>query len=280
MDENTGYAELIRHAQLGDQQSMNKLAQLVQGRLFAYIYRLTLNYDLAQDLSQETLLRMVESLKELKQAEQFWLWLYRTAMGKVQHYFRDKKQQQMIHLAAVDKERLAEYASQTYDDGLNSVMRRELSETICQAMARLKFAYRNVLVLRCFEQLSYAEIASLMDCKELGARVLFFRAKHSLKQQLARGGFSKALLLIALGFFGVITTPTKGASAAGMVSAASLDVGLLATLVGAAGTRLGISIMTAITALALTLSFESFIFFAVLLCYLAICFVIAIYSQQ
>jgi len=280
MDENTSYAELIRQAQLGDQQSMNQLAQLAQGRIFAYIYRLTLNYDLAQDLSQETLLRMVESLKDLKQAEQFWLWMYRTAMGKVQHYFRDKKQEQMIHIAALDKERLSEYVSQDRDDSLNIVMRRDLSETIFQAIARLKFAYRNVLVLRCFEQLSYAEIASLMDCKELGARVLFFRAKHSLKQQLARRGFSKTLLLIALGFFGVITTPTKGASAASMVSAASLDVGFLATVVGAAGTRLGIAVMTAITALGLALSFESFIFFAVLLCYLAICFVIAIYSQQ
>jgi RNA polymerase sigma-70 factor (ECF subfamily) len=279
MDDKAGYAELIRQAQLGDRQSMNELAQLVQGRLFAYIYRLTLNYDLAQDLSQETLLRMVESLKDLKQVEQFWLWLYRTAMGKVQHYFRDKKQQKMIHIAALDKERLAEYTSQSHNDGLNSVMCRELSETIFQAMARLKFAYRNVLILRCFEQLSYAEIAGLMDCKELRARVLFFRAKHSLKQQLARRGFSKTLLLIALGFFGVITTPTKGVSAAGAVSAASLDVGFLATLVGAAGTRLGISIMTAITALALTLSLESFICLLVFLCYLAVCFVVVIYSQ-
>jgi ABC-type multidrug transport system fused ATPase/permease subunit len=146
-------------------------------------------------------------------------------------------------------------------------------------MARLKFAYRNVLILRCFEQLSYAEIAGLMGCKELRARVLFFRAKHSLKQQLARRGFSKTLLLIALGFFGVITTPTKAASAAGAVSAASLDVGFLATLVGAAGTRLGISIMTAITALALTLSLESFICLLVFLCYLTVCFVVVIYSQ-
>ncbi|MCJ7674879.1 MAG: RNA polymerase sigma factor [Sedimentisphaerales bacterium] len=279
MDDKAGYAELIRQAQLGDQQSMNELAQLVQGRVSAYVYRLTLNHDLAQDLSQETLLRMVESLKDLKQVEQFWLWLYRTAMGKVQHYFRDKKQQQMIHIAALDKERLAEYASQNHNDGLNSVMRRELSETICQAMARLKFAYRNVLILRCFEQLSYAEIAGLMGCKELRARVLFFRAKHSLKQQIARRGFSKTLLLIALGFFGVITTPTKAASAAGAVSAASLDVGFLATLVGAAGTRLGISIMTAITALALTLSLESFICLLVFLCYLTVCFVVVIYSQ-
>lgn len=260
---------------------MNQLAQLVQGRLFAYIYRLTLNYDLAQDLLQETLLRMVESLKELKQVEQFWMWLYRTAMGKVQHYFRDKKQQHMVQIAALDKERLLDYVSQNHNDGLSSVVRRELSETICLAMARLKLTYRNVLILRCFEQLSYAEIASLMDCKELRARVLFFRAKHSLRQQLARRGFRKTLLLIALGFFGVITTPTKGASVAGVVSAASLDVGFLATLVGAAGTRLGIAVMTAITALALSfLSWESFICLLIFLCYLAVCFVVVIYSQQ
>jgi DNA-directed RNA polymerase specialized sigma24 family protein len=50
MDDKAGYAELIRQAQLGDQQSMNELAQLVQGRVSAYVYRLTLNHDLAQDL--------------------------------------------------------------------------------------------------------------------------------------------------------------------------------------------------------------------------------------
>lgn len=279
VDDKAGFAELIRRAQLGDQQSMNQLAQLVEGRLFAYIYRLTLHYDLAQDLLQETLLHMVKSLRDLEQVDRFWLWLFRTAMGKVQHHFRDKKQEYRVRIATLDKQRLAEYASRGHDDGLNSLLRTELSDAICQAMAKLKLTYRNVLILRCFEQLSYAEIADLMGCKELRARVLFFRAKHSLKQRLSRRGFSKSLLLIALGLFEVITAPTKSASAAGMVSTASLDVGVLATLVGAAGTKLGVAIMTAVAALTLGLSLENVIWLLVFLGYVAVCFVVIIYSQ-
>ena len=59
MKENINYPSLINHAQLGNQESMNRLAELVRERLSAYIYRLTLNYDLTQDLLQETLMELV-----------------------------------------------------------------------------------------------------------------------------------------------------------------------------------------------------------------------------
>jgi len=279
MDENVSIAHLIRQAQLGNQQSMNELAQLAEGRVFAYIYRLTLNYDLSQDLLQETLLKMVESLKDLKHIERFWVWLFRTAMGVVQHHYRDRKKQYMVQISAFTKERLSEYTSDDYNDGLNYLMRRELSEAIFQAMTKLKLMYRNVLILRCFEQMSYAEIADLLGCKELRARVLFFRAKHLLNRRISQRGFGKELLLVALGLFGILTAPTKAASAAGTVTAASLDVGFAASFIGAAGTKLGIAIMTAITALTLTLSVENFIYWFILLCYVSICFFVVIYTR-
>ena len=278
-DDNTGVAQLIGQAQLGDQQSMNNLAQLAEARLFAYIYRLTLNYDLAQDLLQETLLKMVESLKDLRCVDKFWPWLYRIAMGQVQHHFRGYGKKHMVQISAFSKERLSEYTSQNGNDGLDSLVRRELSDAIFQAMTNLKLTYRNVLVLRCFEQMSYAEIADQLDCKELRARVLFFRAKHSLKKQLSHRGFSKELLLVALGLFGLMTAPAKAASTAGVVSAASLDVGLLASLAGAAGTKMGITIMSAIAAVTFTLSLENCIFWFVLLCYVSVCLAIVIYTQ-
>jgi threonine/homoserine/homoserine lactone efflux protein len=109
---------------------------------------------------------------------------------------------------------------------------------------------------------------------------LFFRAKYLLKKQLSRRGFGRELLLTSLGLFGLMTAPTKAASAAGTVTAASLDVGFAATLIGAAGTRLGIALMTAITALTFTLSVEKFIFLFVLLCYVSICFIVVIYTRQ
>ncbi len=278
-DENVGIAQLIRQAQLGNQQSMNELAQLAEGRLFAYIYRLTLNYDLSQDLLQETLLKMVESLKDLKNIERFWVWLFRTATGEAQHYFRDRKKKYMVQISDFSKERLSEYTSQDHNDGLNYLMRRELSNTIFQAMTKLKLMYRNVLILRCFEQMSYAEIADLLDCKELRARVLFFRAKHLLKSQLSHRGFGNELLLVALGLFGLLTAPAKAASAAGTVTAASLDVGFAATFIGAAGTKLSIAVVTAITALALTFSVENFIFWFALFCYVLFCLAVVLYTR-
>ena len=66
MDENMEYLGLVVQAQNGDQESMTRLAELAEGRILAYIYRLTLDYDLARDLFQETMLEMVRSLWRLR----------------------------------------------------------------------------------------------------------------------------------------------------------------------------------------------------------------------
>jgi RNA polymerase sigma-70 factor (ECF subfamily) len=279
-NENDDIVQLIKQAQIGNHQSMNDLAKLAEERLFAYIYRLTLNYDLAQDLLQETLLKMVNSLNELENIDRFWPWLFRTAMGEVQHHFRDRRKENMVQISAFSKERLSERSSQEHNDGLTYLIRRELSDAIFQAVMKLKLIYRNVLILRCFEQMSYAEIADLLGCKELRARVLFFRAKFLLKRQLSHRGFGRELLLVALGLFGLMTAPAKAASTTGSLTAASLDVGFTAALVGIAGTKPGIAVMTAIAVLTFALSIEKFIFLLILLCYVLICFVVVIYTRQ
>jgi RNA polymerase sigma-70 factor (ECF subfamily) len=238
MDAEEGFSQLVRQAQLGDRQSLDRLAEAVAPRLQAYLYRLTLNHDLAQDLLQETLLKMVERIKELEHPERLWGWLFRTALGQVQHYYRDRARAQAIGFSAPSRQRLSEYLAEDHEDGLNYAMRRELCEATVDAMARLQLTYRNVLSLRCFEQMSYAEIAEALECKELRARVLFFRAKRSLTRQLVRRGFAKGLLVTALGLFGLLTSPGESTSA-GAVTASTLSVGAIAKLVGLAGTSSG-----------------------------------------
>lgn len=278
IDNNVDYLELVVQAQLDSQQSMNRLAELVKDRLFAYIYRLTLDHDLTQDLLQETLLSMVESLKQLKHPDRFWPWLFRAAWGKVQHHFREQQHLRIIKISAIEKERLSKAASQDYNDGLNDLIRKELSEAIFQAMGKLKLEQRNILILRCFEQMSYPEIAGFIGCKELHARVLFFRAKHSLGWQLSQRGFGRQLLLVALGLLGLMTAPTKAATTT--VSAASLDVGFLATIVGTAGTKLGVAVITTITAAIVTLTVKGVLYTVAFLLFAIICLVVAdLYSR-
>jgi RNA polymerase sigma-70 factor (ECF subfamily) len=251
LDGNINLIELVKKAQFGCQESMHSLAQQAQGGLFAYIYRLTLNYDVTEDLQQEILLEMVKSLKTLKHPERFWAWLYRTALGKVQHYFRDR-QYEKVSMSTLDKEKMLQRVSGSYGDGLKNLINKELSQAIVDAMTKLKLRHRNILVLRCCEQLPYSKIAEVMDCSEMAAQVLFFRAKHSLKRQLSKHGFGKGLLLGALGLFGHMTTPADAAPVT--VSAASTKVGITATVIGAAETKLGLTILSMLTVAFITVS--------------------------
>jgi len=278
MGTENGFIALVRQAQLGDQGSLDWLAESARQRLYSYIYRLTLNHDLAQDLLQETLLKMVERIKDLEQPERFWGWLFRTALGTVQHYYRERERQEAIAFSALTRQRLSQYLAEDHDDGLNRAMRRELSDTIVGAMARLRLNHRNVLMLRCFEQMSFAEIADQMGCKELRARVLFFRARHSLSRQLTRKGFTRGLLVTALGLFGLLTAPADSASA-GTVTASSLQVGPLAAFAGAAGTPPGIAVAVTAAGATFSLTVEHFVYFVLFLAVAAIALVVGLYLE-
>jgi RNA polymerase sigma-70 factor (ECF subfamily) len=278
MDENTDYLELVTRARLGDRPSTDRLTEMVEPRIFAYIYRLTLNFQLTQDLVQETLLEMVKSLKNLNDPQRFWPWLFRTALGKVQHHFRQLQHRRKVELSAVEKQRLLKRADQSCNEGLNKMIQTELSGIICEAMAGLGIRHRNVLALRCFEQMSYAQIASLMDCTEVRARVLFFHARHSLKQQLAHRGFHKGLLLTALGLFGLMTASTKAASTT-TVTAASMEVGSLGTIAGALTTKLGAAVLSLIAAAALVVTAQHIICFLLFIGFALLCFAVSLFAD-
>ena len=233
--------ELVRRAQQGHVQSMNQLAQEVKGRLSAYIYRVTLDPDLTLDLSQETLLAMIKSIDSLNQAERFWPWLYRIAQSKIQQHYRAKQKKTAVTTSTSYRDFLWQQRDHRQDDGLHRLLQKELSKKTLLAMRQLRQQYRAVLSLRCFEQLPYLDIAVAMQCSEVKARVLFFRAKHALKKQLVREGLSKGMLLTCLGLYGKLTAPADAASATVTVTSATTKVGVTAAVIATAGTKAGLT---------------------------------------
>jgi len=258
MQSKTGVIRLVKQAQCGDSEAMSQLSQQVAERVLPYIQGLTLNYDLAQDILQETLLELVKSLDRVKSPESFWCWIYRQALGKVQHHFRDRSRQRSIVLRVASG-----ILGQSTDEsltGLNYVMRMELSEIVLKAMDKLKIEYRNVLLLRCFENLSYAEIAQVLDCKELRARVLFFRAKRSLGRRLVRGSFGKEYLLAGLVLFRILTKPSEVSSATTLVSASVLEVDTFATIISLASSKIGLLVTSLVTLFTVCATTKSFLY--------------------
>lgn len=243
MDSDAEYLRIIKQAQLDDRDSMSRIANEARRRVFVYIYRVTLDYHLAQDLSQDTILEMFKFLKRLSigNANSLWSWLYRTALGKIQHHFRCQGSRRIDQLTVFDGDELLTHIPKDHQNELNALLKRELSQVVLKTMSQMKTAYRNILVLRCFDQMSYAEIVRITGGTEMQARLLFFRAKRLLKKQLAQNGFKKEHLLPAIGLFGAITlSSTEKVSAAVTVSSSAAKVGITAAAIGTATSTSGI----------------------------------------
>ncbi len=235
---------MVCQAQAGNMQSLSAVAEQVRPKVYTYIYRLTLDYHLTQDLTQETILEMIKALPQLKipHVDGFWGWIFRTALGKVQHHFRPQGARRLAQKTTSDDWVLKSQASDD-NNPMNALVSKEIRKIVLGAMQAIKFKYRNILVLRCFDNLSYGQIAGIMGGSELKARLLFFRAKHSLKSQLERRGFKRDSLLAALAIFAELTVQNgKKAVAGEVVLASSLETGLGMSLAGL------LTVKTAITA--------------------------------
>ncbi len=246
MDGQMNTIELVERAQRGDRQCLNRLAALAKDRLRVYVYRLTQQEDLTQEIVQESLFEMCRVLGKLKSRDRFWSWLYGIATNKLHRHYRTERTQRN----AVAAEERRRGPMKERQGGLENLVGQELRQIVSKAMQKLRTRHKAVLVMRCYDGMSYAEIADSMGCSEFSTRMLFVRAKKSLQKELSRNGFGKGSLLAALVIFGKMTAPSRAAAAQLTVPAAATKVGVLAGLAGWATTKTAVVSLTAAGALA------------------------------
>jgi RNA polymerase sigma-70 factor (ECF subfamily) len=247
MDNNKDYVELVEQARLGNKENLDILAQRVRGRLYAYVYRIILREDISQDIVQESLLEMFNSLDKLEQADHFWPWLCRIAFYKTRRYYTKERRHRTVSTSDV-----GDWVQDKLKDertGLTALVGEELKQLVFDAMRQLKPQHRAVLAMRCYEEMQYSQIAQLMGSSELRTRVLFYRAKEALRKHFSRKGFGKGFLLSALALFGRMTAPADAAASSVTVTSAATKVGATAAVVGAATSKT--TVVTLATAAAL-----------------------------
>ncbi|MBN2377156.1 MAG: RNA polymerase sigma factor [Sedimentisphaerales bacterium] len=241
MEETGEHIDLIKKARSGDRNSQEELADLVRERLRSFILRVTFSEQASDDIVQETLLEMFKVLGKLEKTDRFWPWLYKMARNKIRQHWRDESRHQG---KGVDQGGLLDQLDgKEGTGGLARLISTELSQLVMGAMGKLKSEYREVLTLRCYEQLSYREMARVIGCSEFGVRVRFFRAKKSLEKQLSRRGLGKGSLFLALALVGKLTAPSEAAASQITIMAATTKVGLAATVVGIAGTKGAVAVL-------------------------------------
>jgi len=185
MNEENDYIPILAEARSGSQAGMGRLATLVWDRLYPFVLRTTLNQDAAEDILQETLLAMIREIGSLRDHARFWPWMYRIAWNKTQDTFRRRRLQSSVENSLLQALRHVDKAHGSCSNLLDAKIRDETLQRVTAEVKRLNDQHRDVIELRCYEQLPYDEIASLTDTTPEKARVRFHRAKKSLQQRLA-----------------------------------------------------------------------------------------------
>lgn len=241
MDLQLHQIELVRGAQRGNKECLDQLAQQARERLRTYVFRLTQQEDLTQEIVQESLLEMFKVIGKLRKADRFWPWLYGIATNKLRRFYRTEQTQRRVARSSVQ----AKQTPRKRQDGFENLVGEELKQIVSGAMKKLRTRHKAVLIMRCYDEMPYSEIAETMGCSEFSTRMLFMRAKRALQKELSRNGFGKGSLIAALALFGKLTAPSEAAAAHVSVTASTVNAGLLAGLVTVATTKTALVVTTA-----------------------------------
>ena len=184
---------LIRRAQRGDADAFEQLLLEHQKNVYNLCYRMAGDPDDAMDLSQETFLRAWRCLDQYQFASAFSTWLYRLCSNICIDFLRRRRRQQTVPLTFED----ADGEEQTYavPDAQplpeEQVELKLTRETLAAAMAQLLPEHRAVLQLRVVNEMSYEQIADVLDIQIGTVKSRLSRARNQLKKILERGNLSR-----------------------------------------------------------------------------------------
>ena len=184
---------LIRRAQRGDADAFEQLLLEHQKNVYNLCYRMAGNPDDAMDLSQETFLRAWRCLDQYQFVSAFSTWLYRLCSNICIDFLRRRRRQQTVPLTVED----ADGEEQTYavPDAQplpeEQVELKLTRETLAAAMAQLLPEHRAVLQLRVVNEMSYEQIADVLDIQIGTVKSRLSRARNQLKKILERGNLSR-----------------------------------------------------------------------------------------
>lgn len=170
--------ELVRRMKKGDRAAFDTLYAQYYDRLYRTACMITGNRADGEDVTQETFIKMYLHCKELKKEEQFRYWLYRilnrTAWQNARKQSREQPQEQILELA--DK-------SMT-DSPVIQVLKDERDRVMIEAVRKLEYRQRTVVILHYYNGLGTKEIARVMECMEGTVKSRLFTARKNLKSLL------------------------------------------------------------------------------------------------
>jgi RNA polymerase sigma-70 factor, ECF subfamily len=184
--------ELVAKALVGRENCFEELVRRYQRPIAAYVYRMVGNYDAALDLTQEVFIKVYNSLTRYRSEFKFSTWIYKIAHNAAIDYLRRHAVREEALVSGAEGERreiLIESRRPTPEQESERKERRGEIEGVVQS---LPTAYRELIVLRHSQDLSYDEIAEVTGLPLGTVKNRLFRAREAMRSDLVRRGITRA----------------------------------------------------------------------------------------
>ncbi len=153
--------DLVKHCQGGESQAMEQIVRLYQNQVYNIAYGMLGSPEDAQDITQDVFLSVWEKIGQFQFKSRFSTWLYRIVTNMCINEKNRRYRRQTSPTEMDDSQAWTPVDSRTPE---KEVLLAEQQEMLQAALGQLKQDYRKILILREMENLSYDELAEVLNC--------------------------------------------------------------------------------------------------------------------
>ena len=175
--------ELISRFQNGDERAYVELVNRYKDKLLNFIFQFLGDIEQAEDVVQDTMLRLYEKKHYYKEIAKFSTWIYTIARNLANTELRKKKRRKTTYLSQLSKERQFEIPA-TQDDVDQSLQNEFIHDRIQSAINNLPEHFKVVIILRDIQELSYEEISKIVEVPLGTIKSRINRARIQLQAEL------------------------------------------------------------------------------------------------
>lgn len=169
---------LLRELAAGQASAYRQAVEAFYQRVYAFLYRMTQDVALAEDLTQDTFAAAWRSLDTFQGRASFSTWLHKIALN----VFRGHQRRHFPEMVPLDEDSVAE--PDPAPALIESLRAEELQRRTQEAVLHLPEVYREVVVLRCYQGMKYREVAEMLEVPLGTIQYRLHTALRMLRQEL------------------------------------------------------------------------------------------------
>ncbi len=181
--------DVVRAFLDGDQRAFGELVRRYDNRLLNFVYRTVGDRERAQDLVQETFVRVYRHIERFDLTKKFSTWIYTIAGNLAKNELRNRSRNPLVLFQTIKKNWDADHRPLEWEDTQykpdDLFRKRHLKEKVEEAVAQLPEHHRIVFVLRELEGKSYEEIADITGVNLGTVKSRLNRARNNFAQIIA-----------------------------------------------------------------------------------------------